>query len=128
MIATPDVAAAALADCGPPWEEALDAVVDSFAAMLRDAPAMRSLWIAGAMDPATGRIAAGADDVIAERLRERLTTLAGTGGHGSPADWRFLVTLVGDLLHRAFRREPAGDEDTLRRGKLVARLYARELL
>jgi hypothetical protein len=128
VTATPGVAAAALAGEGRSWQEALDAVVDAFAAMLRDAPAMRALWIGGAMDAATGRIATGADDVIAEELRERLTALAESEGRGSPADWRFLVTLVGDLLHRAFRRDPAGDDGVLRRGKQVARLYACELL
>lgn len=126
--ATPDVIEAAFGRADVSVDSALSRIIDAYADMLRRAPAMRVLWLAGAMDSATARLAAGSDDLIAERLRDRLCRLAGTEGGGLAADWRFLVTLVGDLLRRAFRHEPSGEEQLLERGKRVATLYAADLL
>jgi hypothetical protein len=128
IAATPPVVDEVISGHEGSWEQAVDMVIDAYAERLRAAPAMRSLWLAGAMDTATVRLAAGADDLIAARLRDELTILAGVEGAGSSADWRFLVTLVGDLLRRAFRNDPLGDPEVLSRSKRVARLYVSDLL
>lgn len=128
VAATPDVVEESLAASTGHWSRTLDEVIDAFVEMLRSEPAMRALWLAGAMDARTAQTAATADDVIAERLGERLGRQSGSINRGSAADWRFLVTLVGDLLRRAFRHDPDGDRQFLARAKRVAALYAADLL
>lgn len=129
VAATPDVLDRALEPAPEGWEEALARVVEGYAAQLASAPAMRALWLAGAMDPATRRLAGEADDAIALRLRAALTRLAGVPATtGAPADWRFLVTLVSGLLRQAFARDPAGDRELLARATRAATLYAAQLL
>jgi AcrR family transcriptional regulator len=128
VASTPDVLEASLAVRTRHWSRTLDRVIDGFAEMLRRAPAMRALWLAGAMDATTARTAASADDAIAERLRDRLVDQARSADRGSAADWRFLVTLVGGLLRRAFQHDPRGDRALLTRAKRVATLYAADLL
>ncbi len=127
VAATPDVARRGPPPADESWRQALDRIIDAYAAMLRDAPAMRALWLAGVVDAATGRIAAGADDEIAAGLRARLTGIAGTD-RGTGPEWRYLVTLAGDLLRRAFQHDPTGDPFLLERAKRVASLYAADLL
>lgn len=128
VVATPETFDSAIRSAGGDWPHVLDGVIDAFADLLRREPAMRVLWLAGVMDAATGRIAAGADDEIADALRARLASMSGRGDRGTPADWRFLVTLVGDLLQRAFKHDPSGDDLLLARAKRTATLYAADLL
>lgn len=127
VAATPNVAGEAEIRAGEAWQRSLDRIIDGYAEMLRDAPAMRALWLAGVMDAATGRVAAGADDEIAAGLRARLGRLAGAD-RGSAAEWRYLVTLAGDLLRRAFQHDPGGDPFLIERAKRVVALYAADLL
>ncbi|MFN8113926.1 MAG: TetR/AcrR family transcriptional regulator [Solirubrobacterales bacterium] len=128
VAATPAVLESALDASLDSWPQALERVVDGFAGLLRREPAMRTLWLAGAMDAATARFAAAADDGIAERLRARLVEISGREDRGTDTDWRFLVTLVGDLLKRSFRHDPDGDGFLLDRSKRVAVLYSGDLL
>jgi AcrR family transcriptional regulator len=128
VVATPETFDSAIRSAEGDWQRVLDGVIDAFADLLRREPAMRVLWLVGVMDAATGRIAAGADDEIAEALRTRLVALSGRDDHATDADWRFLVTLVGDLLQRAFRHDPDGDRFLLARAKRTATLYVADLL
>lgn len=128
VAATPAVLESALDASLDSWPQVLERVVDAFAGLLRREPAMRALWLAGVMDAATARFAAAADDEIADRLRARLVELSGLEDRGTDADWRFLVTLVGDLLKRSFRHDPDGDGFLLDRSKRVAVLYSGDLL
>jgi AcrR family transcriptional regulator len=128
VVATPETFDSAIRSTAGDWQRILDDVIETFADLLRREPAMRVLWLAGVMDAATGRIAASADDEIADALRARLVALSGRDDRGSDADWRFLVTLVGDLLQRAFKRDADGDGFLLARAKRTATLYAADLL
>ena len=128
VVATPETFDSAIRSAGGDWPHVLDGVIDAFADLLRREPAMRVLWLAGVMDSATGRIAADADDEIADALRARLVSMSGRGDRGTAADWRFLVTLVGDLLQRAFKHDPSGDGFLLVQAKRTATLYAADLL
>jgi AcrR family transcriptional regulator len=105
-------------------DEAVTAVVDAFAAMLAETPAMRALWITGAMDAHTRATAAIADDVIAAQLRDHLASPE----ESVLDDWRFLVTLVSQLLRQAFLADGRGDAEMLERTRRVATLYATSLV
>lgn len=122
--ATPDVLDRVLADDTATPREVVTRVVDAYAAMLAAHPAMRALWLGGAMDDLTRRDAEQADDAIAERLRRHLAGPAGA----DPADWRFLVTLISNLLRLSFATSPAGDPGLLERTRRVAGLYVDDLL
>ncbi len=128
VVATPATFEKASRSAESDWRLVLGSVIDAFADQLRREPAMRVLWLAGVMDAATGRIAAGADDEIAESLRARLSASSGREDRGTSADWRFLVTLVGDLLKRAFKHDAEGDDFLLAQAKRTAALYAEDLL
>jgi len=127
--ATPDVVDEVAAGDPGSWDEALAAVIDGYARMLREAPAMRALWLAGAMDAATRRFAGAADDAITERLRALLSDLAGRPPDAATAaDWRYIVTLVSVMLRTAFGQHARGDADLLERTERTATLYAADLL
>lgn len=128
VASTPDVLDETLRRRGP-WRDALVRTVDAYASQLARNPAMRALWLAGAMDETTRGLAIAADDAIAARLRDHLTTAAGHERAGvDAADWRFLVTLISNLLRLAFAADPDGDPEVLERAKHVASLYAADLL
>ncbi len=122
--ATPGVLDAVLDEPVGSPSETVSRVVDAYAAMLAGAPAMRALWLADAMDDGTAADAGAADDEIAERLRRHLTDPS----RSDPADWRFLVTLVSQLLRVAFTIAPEGDAATVARARHAAGLYAADLV
>ncbi len=131
VAATSGTLADALADRRGGWQDDLERVVDAFADMLRDAPAARVLWLAGALDTTTRTIGTEADDAIARRLREHLTARAGarTGADvDETVGWRVLVSVVSALLKAAFIVDERGDPAILAETRRVARLYAAALL
>lgn len=123
----PDVLDAALAGPGPTWEQALDAVVDGYAAMVREHPAVRRLWLSGTLDASTRSLERATDDALAVRLGARLQERAGSG-KGSARQWSTLVALVDGLLRHAFAVHPDGDPGTLDEVRRAARAYAAVVL
>lgn len=127
VAAMPDVLDVALAPGGAGWPRTVDRVVDAYAAMIREHPAIRRLWLSGTLDAATRRLEREADATIAARLGARLREQAGTR-RGTPEQWRTLVALIDGLLHHAFAEDPDGDPGVLRETRRAARAYAGAVL
>jgi AcrR family transcriptional regulator len=105
------------------WASVIDHVVDGYAAMFRRHPAIRALWLTGALDAATRRAEVATDATIAQRLGDLLTDRT-PGATGSRPEWRTLVALIDGLLRHAFAEDPGGDETALREARRAARAYA----
>ena len=102
-------------------------MVDGYATMIREHPAIRRLWLSGTLDAATRRVERETDATIATRLGALLREQAGTR-RGSAAQWRTLVALIDGLLRLAFTDDPEGDPVALREARRAARAYAGEVL
>ena len=127
LAAMPGVMDDALASGRDEWTATIDGVVDAYAAMIREHPAIRRLWLSGTLDGATRRLERETDATLASSLGALLRKQAGTG-RGTPAQWRALVALVDGLLHHAFTEDPDGDPIVLRETRRAARAYAGAVL
>ena len=127
LSAMPGVLDVAIASGGSDWSRTVGQVVDAYAAMLREHPAIRRLWLSGALDAATRRVERDTDAMIASRLGALLREQAGTR-RGTPEQWRTLVVLSDALLVHAFTDDPDGDPVALREARRAARAYAGAVL
>ena len=127
LSAMPGVLDVAIASGGSDWSRTVGQVVDAYAAMLREHPAIRRLWLSGALDAATRRVERDTDAMIASRLGALLREQAGTR-RGTPEQWRTLVALADALLVHAFAEDPDGDPIALREARRAARAYAGAVL
>ncbi len=103
--------------------------VDTYAAMVRAEPAIRSLWLAGILDPATQRAEREADEQIAATLGREIAARAGVDATSiDAACWVVLVTMIDAILRLAFTPASQGDERLLEEGRRAARAYVAEVL
>lgn len=123
----PGVLDGALAAGRGDWEDTVGRVVDAYAAMVREHPAIRSLWLSGALDAATRELERETDASLAPRLGALLREQAGSR-RGTPAQWRTLVAMIDGLLRHAFTEDPGGDEVALREARRAARAYTGAVL
>lgn len=123
----PGVLDAALASDRCDWSNTVGRVVDGFAAMVREHPAIRRLWLSGTLDAATRRLERETDATLAIRLGALLGEQAGAR-RGTPEQWRTLVSLIDGLLRHAFTEDPDGDPTALREARRAARSYAGAVL
>ncbi len=123
----PGVLDTALTRTPDDWSHTVGRVVDAYAAMIREHPAIRRLWLSGTLDAATRRLERETDATIASRLGVLLREQAGTR-RGTPEQWRTLVALIDGLLRHAFTEDPGGDPIALREARRAARAYAGTVL
>ena len=109
------------------WPTTVDRIIDGYAEMIREHPAIRQLWLSGALDAATQQLERATDATIAARIGTAITTQAGSSG-GSAVQWQTLVALIHGLLRHAFADEPKGDAEALRETQLAARAYVTTVL
>ena len=119
----PEVLDVAPASARDDWPGTVGAVVDGYAAMVREHPAIRRLWLSGTLDAATRRVERATDATIAARLGALLREQAGSR-RGTAEQWRTLVALIDGLLRHAFAEDPGGDPTALREARRAARAYA----
>lgn len=122
----PSVLDAALAS-NAGWERTVDRVVDAYAAMVREHPAIRRLWLSGALDAGTRRLERETDADIAARLGTAMRARSGRE-RGAPEQWRALVALIDGLLRHAFAEHPDGEPAALRETRRAARAYTAAVL
>ncbi len=127
LAAMPGVLDAAVGRPGGDWPATVDGVVDAYAAMIREHPAIRRLWLSGVLDTATRRVERATDAAIATRLGALLREQARMR-RGTPEQWRTLVALIDGLLRHAFAEDAAGDPAALREARRAARAYAASIL
>ena len=90
------------------WATTVDRVVDAYAAMIREHPAIRRLWLSGTLDAATRRIEQETDSTIAARLGALLQEQAGVARGTLDAATRrieretdsTIATRLGDVLQQ----------------------------
>lgn len=109
------------------WAATVGGVVDDYAAMIREHPAIRRLWLSGTLDAATRRVERETDATIASSLGALLRRQAGTR-RGTPEQWRTLVAMIDGLLVHAFTDDPGGDPVRLSEARRAARAYAADVL
>ncbi|MBB5433769.1 AcrR family transcriptional regulator [Nocardiopsis composta] len=106
------------------WSEAVDVIIDEYLDMHRTVPGFRSLHFGDVVD--VNLLDSGADNngVIAMRLRELLTALAGAS-EGERLDRAVTVAVeaADSVLKLAFRRDPDGDPALIEETKLMLRAY-----
>jgi AcrR family transcriptional regulator len=127
LAAMPGVMDDVLASRRGAWTDTIDGVVDGYAAMIREHPAIRRLWLSGTLDAATRRIERETDATLAGSLGALVREQAGTR-RGTPAQWRALIALIDGLLHLAFTEDPSGDVIVLRETRRAARAYTAAIL
>ncbi len=127
LAAMPGLLDAAAASGRADWSQTVGRVVDVYADMVREHPAIRRLWLSGALDATTLQVERETDATIATGLGALLRQQAGTR-RGTPAQWRTLVALIDGLLHHAFTEDPGGDPIALREARRAARAYAGAVL
>ncbi|HEY5142844.1 MAG TPA: TetR/AcrR family transcriptional regulator [Solirubrobacteraceae bacterium] len=127
LAAMPGVLDASIASGRDDWSHTVGQVVDAYAAMVREHPAIRRLWLSGTLDAATRLVERATDATIAARLGALLRTQAGSR-RGTPEQWRTLVALIDALLVHAFTEDPDGDPLALREARRAARAYAGAVL
>ena len=127
LSAMPGVLDAGLRSGENDWSKTVVRVVDGYAAMIREHPAIRRLWLSGTLDAATRRRERETDAEIATRLGALLREQAGTR-RGTPAQWQTLVALIDGLLRHAFTTDPDGDPTALREARRAARAYTAAVL
>lgn len=127
LAAMPAVLDATLAPAGHDWSRTVGDVVDAYAAMVRAHPAIRRLWLSGALDAGTQRLERETDATLATRLGAALNAQAETR-RGTPAQWRTLAALINGLLAHAFTEDPDGGATALREARRAARAYAGAIL
>lgn len=123
LAAVPGVLDAALSTDGDDWSRTVVVVVDGYAAMIREHPAIRRLWLSGALDAATRGLERETDDAIAAQLGAALRKQSGSR-RGTPEQWRTLVALIDGLLRHSFTEDPNGDPVALREARRAAKAYA----
>lgn len=109
------------------WERTIGRVIDGYAAMIREHPAIRRLWLSGTLDAATRELERDTDASIAATLGAVLREQSGSR-RGTPEQWRSLVALINGLLVHAFTDVPGGDPLALREARRAARAYAGAVL
>lgn len=127
VAAMPSVLDEVLTDRGEDWAETVGHIVDGYAAIVREHPAIRQLWLSGSLDAATRRLERETDATIAARVGATLSRQAGSRG-GTQAQWEVFAALVNGLLIHAFTDDPQGDEDVLAETRQAARAYAAVVL
>ncbi len=127
LAAMPGVLDDALSSGRGDWERTVDDIVDGYAWMVREQPAIRRLWLSGTLDASTRGLERETDAGIAARIGAVLRKEAGSR-RGTAAQWQVLVALIDGMLRLAFTTDPAGDVVTLREGRRAARAYARAVL
>lgn len=127
LAAMPAVLDATIAPGRGDWERTIGRVIDGYAAMIREHPAIRKLWLSGTLDTATRQLERDTDASIAARLGAVLREQAGSR-RGTPEQWRSLVALINGLLVHAFIEDPAGNPLALREARRAARAYASAVL
>ena len=105
------------------WSEIVDLVVDAYASMIREHPALRRLWLTGSLDSSTRGLERKADQAIAAEIHALIRANV-DGAAGSVDEWAVLVALIDGLLHYAFAESPVGDERVLAEARRAARAYA----
>ncbi|MFC3998254.1 TetR/AcrR family transcriptional regulator [Nocardiopsis sediminis] len=106
------------------WTEAVDVVIDEYLDMHRNVPGFRSLHFGDTVDV---RLLDSVDDnnrVIADRLRDLLTSIAGVDDSDT-LDTAITVAVesADAVLKLAFRRDPDGDPLLIGEAKLLVRGY-----
>lgn len=109
------------------WSRTVGRIVDAYAAMIREHPAIRRLWLSGALDAATRGVERETDAAIATRIGALLCAQAQVN-RGTPEQWRVLVALIDGLLRLAFTEDPNGDRVALREARRAARAYVATIL
>ncbi len=127
LAAMPGILDEAVSGTDADWSVTVGGVVDGYAAMIREHPAIRRLWLSGTLDAATRRVERETDAAISTRLGALLREQAGTR-RGTPEQWRTLVALIDGLLRHAFTDDPDGDPVALREARRAARAYAGSVL
>jgi AcrR family transcriptional regulator len=110
------------------WQDALSAMVDAYAAFFEERPALRELWLSGYVGPDVLSYEAGASDVLAERMRELLSGLAGTTLDAEITPWRLAVEVIDHGLRLAHRSSGQARIVLLRELHVLARVYVADLL
>lgn len=106
------------------WSEAVDVVIDEYLDMHRTVPGFRSMHFGDIVDVHLLDTATDNNGVIAARLRELLTTMA--GAKDGPALERAVTVAVESadaVLKLAFRRAPDGDPALIEETKVMLRAY-----
>ena len=93
--------------------------------MVREHPAIRRLWLSGALDAATG--ASSAPPTRRSPSGSRALVAAGGGPRPTALQSRTLVALIDGLLRHAFSEHPDGDPQILREACRAARAYVAAL-
>lgn len=127
LSAMPAVLDEALGSADDDWAQTVGRVIDAYAAMVREHPAIRALWLSGTLDAATRRLERETDATLATRLGAALRRQAGTQ-RGTPAQWRTLASLINGLLQHSFTEDPNGDPTALREARRAAVAYAGTVL
>lgn len=125
LAAMPAVLDAVEARARPDWPATVELVVDGYAAMVREHPAIRRLWLSGTLDAATRRIERATDESIAERLAALV--VAHGGPRATALQSRTLVALIDGLLRHAFTEHCDGDPEILHEARRAARAYVAAL-
>ncbi|MDA2806371.1 TetR/AcrR family transcriptional regulator [Nocardiopsis suaedae] len=106
------------------WSEAVDVIIDEYLDMHRNVPGFRSLHFGDVVDVRLLDTASDNNGVIAARLRELLTTVAGAE-ESERLDRAVTVAVeaADAVLKLAFRADPDGDPDLISEAKLMLRCY-----
>ncbi|GAA3729262.1 TetR/AcrR family transcriptional regulator [Spinactinospora alkalitolerans] len=106
------------------WTEAADAVVDEYIDMHRNVPGFRSLHFGDVVDVRLLDADTDNNRVIATRLRELLTSIAGAKDD-ERLDRAVVVAVeaADAVLKLAFRHDPDGDATLIAEVKLMLRSY-----
>ncbi len=106
------------------WSEAVDVIIDEYLDMHRSVPGFRSLHFGDIVDVRLLDTSSDNNGVIAARLRELLTTVAGAE-ESERLDRAVTVAVeaADAVLKLAFRADPDGDPDLISEAKLMLRCY-----
>ncbi|MFC4565129.1 TetR/AcrR family transcriptional regulator [Nocardiopsis mangrovi] len=106
------------------WTEAVDVVIDEYLDMHRNVPGFRSLHFGDTVDVRLLDSVFDNNRVIADRLRELLTSIAGVD-ESDTLDTAITVAVesADAVLKLAFRRDPDGDPRLIGETKLLLRGY-----
>jgi AcrR family transcriptional regulator len=106
------------------WTDAVDLVIDEYIDMHRTIPGFRSLHFGDAVDARLLDTEQDNNRVIADRLRELLTDVAGvTPDETLDRTLTVAVESADAVLKLAFRRDPEGDPRLVDETKLLLRSY-----
>ncbi|GAA3730983.1 TetR family transcriptional regulator [Salinactinospora qingdaonensis] len=106
------------------WTDAIDAVVDEYIDMHRNVPGFGSLHFGDVVDIRLLDGVADNNRIIALRLRELVTSVAGVeDSEELDRAIRVAVESADATLKLAFRHVPEGDQDLIEETKLLVRSY-----